>query len=583
VPAVHIEGNDLGGRTIQIWGSNPDEVNVYVDGVLINMLGIKNQADISIIPLDKVSKIDVHKGANLTLLGQGAFGGVVNIKTEDNQNTGLTLKSKIGSYDSKFLIGQLNFSLWNKLILSYSGQYSTMKPEIEYFPGEKFAPKSFNDKIESEKQNHFLGISYFGKTGKISGKIINYNFKYNKPDWEDKNNNYLFSLAFNGNIGHFKNFDIYLNHFYNQEKTKRNINDLSSFTTNFYSNRTNLKLAKKIELTKNNHLQLLTEYFHDELNTNLYAHNAGFNMLLRKTSIYDNRAAIGGTFTFTDQHEKYPFINWNTFIGVREDFIASGEKEFTKSIGGEVNFDRSDYYSSFYFNYGSNVKFPTLLEKSYIENYEIITPSLDTPSQDTLSQKIKPEYINSYQFGIKNEYKNKNGSFNSIDMGLTFFHNTIFNKLLKRPFDTYIIQTQMGRNITKGFEASIRMNELYKYFTISGSYLKTDISNKTLYAFKPEQKVTFQLDLFSMQDFSVSGRYFYEGKSYGWYYDIFDQVQTEEILPFYDFDVAINYRHKFNHLMIEAQLTGSNILDSAEFSYYYLKKRYWQFSLAIGI
>ncbi|MCK5074897.1 MAG: TonB-dependent receptor, partial [Calditrichia bacterium] len=446
IPAVRIEGNDISGRSIQIWGSNPDEVNVYLDGILLNSLGIKNQADLSIIPLEKIEKIDVHKGANLTLLGQGAFGGVVNIKSEENNDFGLSFKSKIGNYESKFILGQLSIPIWNKLILNYSGQYSEMKPEIEYFPGEKYAPKSLNNKIDTKKQNHFLGISYYGKAGKVSAKMLNYNLNYSKQNWEDNNNNFLFSLAYNGNIGRLKNFDIYVNHFYNQEKIKRIFSESTTYNTNYFSNRTNVKIAKKITFKKQNHLQLLTEYYHDDLNSSLIVHDLNHDLTLNKTLIYDNRAAMGGIFTFTDQHEEYPFINWNTFIGVRQDFIASGESEFTKSIGTEVNVDRSDYNFSFYCNYGSNVKFPTLLEKSYIENYEIITPSLNSSSQDTLSQKIKPEYISSYQFGLKNKFKQKNSLFKTADVNVVFFYNMIYNKLLKRPFDEFIIQTQMGRN-----------------------------------------------------------------------------------------------------------------------------------------
>lgn len=82
IPSVRVEGNDLTGRRIQIRGSNAGEVNVYVDGILINSLGEENAADLSVIPTENIEKMEVLKGANLTLLGSGAFGGVVNVTTQ---------------------------------------------------------------------------------------------------------------------------------------------------------------------------------------------------------------------------------------------------------------------------------------------------------------------------------------------------------------------------------------------------------------------------------------------------------------------------------------------------------------------
>ena len=96
-PTVRIEGNDLDGRRIQIRGSDPDEVNVYIDGILINNIGFENAADLSVISTDNIEKLEILKGSNLILLGSGAFGGVVNITTRRSLEQKYGLRFKYGS------------------------------------------------------------------------------------------------------------------------------------------------------------------------------------------------------------------------------------------------------------------------------------------------------------------------------------------------------------------------------------------------------------------------------------------------------------------------------------------------------
>ena len=58
-PAIRIEGNDIDGRFIQIRGSDPNEVNVYIDGVLLNTLAYNNAADLSAIATENIEKLEI--------------------------------------------------------------------------------------------------------------------------------------------------------------------------------------------------------------------------------------------------------------------------------------------------------------------------------------------------------------------------------------------------------------------------------------------------------------------------------------------------------------------------------------------
>jgi iron complex outermembrane receptor protein len=95
-------GNDK-FATIDIRGmgeSASSNVLVLIDGVRINAVDLSG-ADFSSIPLDQVERIEVVRGANTVRYGNGAVGGVINIRTkraEDGNHAALRLH--IGGFDS---------------------------------------------------------------------------------------------------------------------------------------------------------------------------------------------------------------------------------------------------------------------------------------------------------------------------------------------------------------------------------------------------------------------------------------------------------------------------------------------------
>ena len=86
---------------------------------------------------------------------------------------------------------------------------------------------------------------------------------------------------------------------------------------------------------------------------------------------------------------------------------------------------------------------------------------------------------------------------------------------------------------------------------------------------------------------SISGRiyltstFFYEGTSVAWYYNRDYNILTEEISPYNDMDVSCGFKVPFKDAEFDFQVSGYNIFDHSGFKYYYLKKRYFQFSVAM--
>ena len=117
LPAVDVQKGGKGQAYVSIRGFDQRDVKVLIDGVpaLETYYGT---VDLSMLPIDAVSKITITKGASSVLYGANTMGGVVNIITKkagDKPFTGLT--TSFGDYNTRNVIinhgAQINkFNYW---------------------------------------------------------------------------------------------------------------------------------------------------------------------------------------------------------------------------------------------------------------------------------------------------------------------------------------------------------------------------------------------------------------------------------------------------------------------------------------
>ena len=573
--SIRVEGNDLDGRSIQIRGSSASEVNVYVDGVLINNLGLDNSADLTILPTESIEKLEVLKGGNLTLLGKGAFGGVVNITTKKRFNRSIGFQAKLGSFDSKYFLGEVNLPVNSKFYVNYFGQFNSFFPQIEYFPDELFSERTENNNIETTKQNHNVNLNYFFKNGQFNTKFIGYFFDYQKPAWENSRKNYLISSSYKGSLLHLNDFEVSGSYFTSKDNLVRSAAGSAQFISDFNTKRLNLKLLKKFYLNQKIELHVLSEYYHDELEDVQNVKDVNFQQSLFEASLWENRASIGGIFSFADQLQNSSNVSWKTHLGFRGDFVSNGNKDFLSTIGAQADINKGDWKLSPYVNYGKNVKYPTLFDNAYIQSTQEINVA------DTVFRRINPEYNNSAEIGLDFMLSRSTFLYKNLSAHLALFSNTVYNKILGRPFDFLVFYYQRGRNVTKGLEASVKFNQVLNWFGLKLDYTGLDISDPLFYPFKPDQNFSTQLDFNLPMGFYFTGRYFYEGKSIAWYLNQEGSIQTQSIQGYNDVDVSIGYRLNISNIELALQTAGYNLLDSSGFQYYYLSKRYLQVALSI--
>lgn len=570
MPSVRIEGNDLDGRHLQIRGSNAGEVNVYYDGILINELNFDNSADLSVIPTEAIHKLEVMKGASLPLMGNGAFGGVVNVISKKSVEPGLYLKAKRGDFKSRQYLTHLSLPLFNKLYINYFGQYSEMQPTIEYFQGERFSDKTENHLISTNKMNHSLSLDYYHPLGQLSAKVFAYRMLYDKPFWFNDRENLLFALTFNGrnnlniSISNLNSFD------HVRRYTFKSTQDVSDYETT----RLNVKISKKYEYRISS-VQFLGEYFHDELTDISRQKTNSETKTYYRTDLYNNKASLAAVFSFNDTYDSLGNLSWKTYLGMRADAQASGERDFTLYTGARLKWHKNNRIFEPYLTYGKNVRYPTLLEAAYVQDITNFSAT------DTTFTLLKPEYNQSFELGAELTYNFVSDYLSSVKYRIALFNSTVYNKILKRPFGDYFANSQIGRNTTKGVEASLRLENLFRYFNLSSSFVKMDIENKLLYEYKPEQNYNAQLEFYTPFGLYAMLIYFVDGKSYAWYFDNKNELATDKISGTSDMDISAGFQFDWLGGKCKLYLSEYNVFDNSKYEFYYLRKRNFQLGFSV--
>ncbi|WP_434133397.1 TonB-dependent receptor [Sporomusa sphaeroides] len=100
VPGVYIhKTNGEGHYTVaRVRGSTGAQVNVYVDGVLINSAS-EVAVDLSIIPVENVERVEVYRGYVPARFAGAPLGGAINIVTKKPQQTGGSITQGWRSFD----------------------------------------------------------------------------------------------------------------------------------------------------------------------------------------------------------------------------------------------------------------------------------------------------------------------------------------------------------------------------------------------------------------------------------------------------------------------------------------------------
>ncbi|MFW5702058.1 MAG: TonB-dependent receptor, partial [Bacteroidota bacterium] len=98
IPSAFIQTNSRGQTLLFIRGAGERQLGLFFDGALAN-IPWDNRMDISLIPADIISSINVIKGAGSILYGPNVLGGAVNISTVERSQPGFGAIGRVQAGD----------------------------------------------------------------------------------------------------------------------------------------------------------------------------------------------------------------------------------------------------------------------------------------------------------------------------------------------------------------------------------------------------------------------------------------------------------------------------------------------------
>ncbi len=572
IPAVRVVGNDLDGRQVEIRGSNASEVNVYVDGILINQLGGNFAADLTIIPLETIARLEILKGSNLTLSGSGAFGGVVNITTHRPGRTRAMLKLRAGSFANRYAFASVQVPLNRKLFVDYHAMYQQFRPPIEYFPEEREAILDTSRTISTKKQVHMLnGYAFWGEN-EWRIKLWNYQLNYTKRGWQQRTSNWIAAGAFRGSVGSISDWDILITGQWNTHRIRRKTTPHNFVNATLQGQQVLVRVQKGMPLGKQNTIQLFAEYGHDELTLTETLSTPTQNIPVQQVRLWDNRVALATVWQFVNWVNGDSSKEWLTHLGSRYDYQASTGGYVTTQMGIQYHIRKGRWQWRPYFNFGKNIQLPYLMDNA-LAQYVQQTASDFEPLEAVVNNGIDG--------GIELVYHPSPSWFRRWTLEFSLYKNLTVNQWIRQPGGGAGVYFQRGRNITRGVEITTRLTDVGGWWSFQAGFTGLRISDPGLYPYKPQTRTFVEVRWRPWHGFFGSLVAYAEGKSTAWFVDYAGELHTATLSAFRDGDVVVGWRGRLGSTQVTAQMAAYNIFDAAGFQQYLLRKRYVLVSLSI--
>ena len=574
--SVQIVGNPIDGSYIQIRGSNSDEVNVYVDGFLLNSFDLNNRADISLVNTENIKNMQVQKGGNMLLQGMGASGGVVNIETMVPNEPSLSILSVFGDSESRRLSAEAGLPLTKNIAIKYSGVYTQSNPEL------RFNSSLLNPNIDdtftifSKRFFHDFNTYYMTEGGKLTLRFALLNNEDDKGDWVRENGFKVLGASYIGSLLNTRNWQILVNHNWIDQTENRYISSFESYLFAYDSKQLLFKMQKMTE-AKFLKWTVSYEFFHDELENKTSFSANGEDRPIFDGLSYDNLHSLTSVLDMLDTSATILNLNWRVFGSFRYNTWLSGQNDFVTNFSVLWSRQMRNKRWEAHLTYGRNVKYPTLIQNAFAGNVLSFGPG-----EDDFLDRLEPEYFTNFESGGSYLFRYPFPYIPRLKVEAALFVTLVRNKILQQPVDQSLLLVQKGENRTTGIEAGVYLEDLLQTVDLSLTYTQLEVSNPLSYAYKPDKMARLNISYARPAGLYMSASVFYEGNAVAWYYDADNEVQINNIDPFTDMDITLGWRQPLRHFSLNAQIAVRNALDNSTYQDFYLKRRFIQFSLGFA-
>ncbi len=557
--SVQVDEDLSGRKTLTIRGGNPDEVIVVYNGVKLNN-AFDNIFDFSLIELGDLDRIELIKGSNTVLFGAEAFSGVVNIVPGMEQDYTLRFQQRLGTYRS----GNWGVNLYRKLrrlTTSYSykrGAFERIIPAGQAGRGE----------LLNSSEHHTANLVYhFSDENKLSAMWLRSGTDYDRSGEVLSRRLYtntVFSGRYQGRLGRLGALDLSL--------AQKNLQDEQFYSlqhqtvdslSRFIDDRTLTFSAEK--QFSSEVLEAVLGYQFERAQVDLAASRR--HMLERRhqgaLAIVKIRGEAGTEF----------FDRTEINVSVRYDHMRDFERDPQRNTGffsreGENNWravttkfafvltgHRNDFVLESYLGFGSNTKFPTLLQQLSIpivrqneacyranlnpEENKSMELSLTLTGEVQAQPVIKGWKITANLF--QNLYKNKFRSATVPGGQIPFYDNVATAKIA-------------------GLETDGTLYLYNKKVRIATGIARYAISEKSAFPFKADFKQTLSLGV-DHRGYSFEFLWIRESEQVAWLPDLNGELYAVTLDPYSNIDVHVSKRFELRKLGASFNFSGRNLLN----------------------
>jgi vitamin B12 transporter len=532
-------GSNASLNTLSLNGLNAEHTLILVDGKMMNSFQ-NAQLDLSLIPKDKIEKIEIMNNGASSIYGSNAIGGVVNVitKNSNKKESIASISTSLGSYNySKYSVDFMS----STGVLNYDLFYSFEKSKDNF----KYYYNNGAEKTEKERGNNdfsdnnlFLNLkyrinsknelrlnsNYFSQTRTIPG------IEAGTPpsSAEQKDLNWNSNLSYKLNLGSDAFISSDLNFQNNLMKYKE-----PYFGNSFYKNRV---------LSNNSFISY---------KLNSIRSTSGFEILYADLngSNYDNSVSrkqyslfTASEISFDDRVKLFPSLRYDYISDIMKS-VVTGKFGVNYKPFSEINLNLRS-------SVGNNFSAPTF--------NELYWQILGNPN-------LKPEKSVNFDAGII--YRFNFISENTIE--INYIKINLNDKIVWKPAEygfwrpfnidksesnIYSFDLKMRKTVLKDIQIGLYYNYTYNKSTKESSDYPDDPSFGKQIFFIPVElsKINFEA---GYKDISLNLFYSFTGKRYS-------DFENKNRLPVIDLlDGNIGYAFKIYKLKLSTKLEINNILN----------------------
>ena len=597
-PAIQVQSSSPGYQTVSIRGSNPEQVLVLYDGITIRSAA-DDIADISWIDVNDIGEVQVLKSGQSVMFGEGAIGGVLNLRSGFDSDYRMRFTARLGNYATKdaYVSLRKNFGRWQN-------QYSLSIKTANYIDD-----KLYDDISTASAFHNFRSTYTFSNTGNLTfrgmfmDRFLSVIHSLDETDDQRK----IASLQYDGPFLGADHFLIQV--LYRQYSTKY-LNFVPYMPTRPQDRFEKTAIddevqGLKIEQTiKRNNLnisygiQYLDALFESELTLDFIMPTSFEFIRDNRTLQRESVGAYNVMKYLTDTgSEIFPVLDWSWSL--RYDY-AYTERSFENpliyyvddkydtdlyralnyKIGLETRGKTANSSYRIFVNNGANVRFPSLYD-IYLNDISKLTAYQDS--------SISPERVISSEFGTtwSHNIDRFGVFFNKMEAKLSIFSNHYISKIYYMPvIGALPVAINWGKDaVISGAELNFSTNIFADRLVLQMGGMVLNISDTWLFPNKPTTK--YQADLsYNYKRLSCRFNGFFEGQQTGLARLPGGQTFFQDLSERADMNIYLNYRFVFSRLDILCGLTMTNVFsnENSGLIYSYLNRiRTLQLNLTVGI